>query len=134
MGYAKKKEDRRQYLRLKVYHLVKYRIISDKPPYSQPLLASIKDIGAGGICLFVEEPLPVSTNLELQINFPAIEKPIFTLGRVAWSKQVAKTNRYVVGIEFVNIEASMPKLIDDNVRFVYRKLKVKNTKIPKVLQ
>lgn len=126
MGYAKKKEERRRCLRLNVYHLVKYRVISDRPHQSVLLLASIKDIGAGGICLVTEELLPVSTNLELQINFPVIDKPIFTLGRVVWSKQIAKSNRYLVGVEFENIEASMPKLIDDNIKFVYRKVKFKN--------
>lgn len=123
MRYAKKKEERRKHLRLKVYHLVKYQVVSDKSPQPHPLLASIKDIGAGGICLITDEPLDVSTNLQLQINFPDLKKPIFTLGHVVWSKQVAKMNRYEVGIEFVNIEASLPALIDSDVRFVYRKLK-----------
>ena len=123
MGYAKKREERRKHLRLKVYHLVKYRVISDESPQPHPLLASIKDIGAGGICLITEEPLDVSANLQLQINFPDLKKPVFTLGRVAWLKQVAKMNRYEVGVEFVNIEASLRALIDGDVRFVYRKLK-----------
>ncbi len=118
-----RKEDRRRYLRLKVYHLVKYRVISDRP--SRYLLASIKDIGAGGICLSTQEPLPVSTNLELQINFPDTEKPIFTLGRTVWVKKIAKMNSYDIGVEFISIEASMRQLIDYYVRFVYSKLKLK---------
>ena len=134
MRYAKKKEERRKYLRLRVYHLVKYRVISDKPAYPRPLLASIKDIGAGGICLITEEPLPVSTNLELEINFPDMGGSILTPGRVVWLKQVAKTNRYDVGIEFTGTDESLRKRIDGNVQFVYRKLKIKNIKIPKVSQ
>jgi c-di-GMP-binding flagellar brake protein YcgR len=124
MRYAKKKEERRKHLRLRVYHLVKYRVISDKSPQTQPLLASIKDIGAGGICLITAEPLEVTANLELQINFPDLKKPVFTVGRVVWSRQIAKMSRYEVGVEFTDIEDSIPKLIDDDVKFVYRKLKV----------
>lgn len=130
MGYEKKNQERRKFLRLKVYHLVKYRVLSDKPPYPKPLLASIKDIGAGGICLLAEEPLPVSTNLELQINFPDFGGLIVTLGRVVWVKQVSKTNRYTLGIEFSDTEESLRKRIDGNVKFVYQKLKVKNIKLP----
>ena len=121
-------EERRKYLRLEVYHLVKYRVIPDKPPYPAHLLASIKDIGAGGICLITEEPLPVSTNLELQINFPDLGGVILTFGRVVWLKQVAKTNRYKVGIEFTGIEESLRKRIDGKVKFSYQKLKIKNIK------
>ncbi len=124
-------EERRKYLRLKVYHLVKYRLVQDKPPYFPYSLAAIKDIGAGGICLVSEKPLPVSTNLELQINFPDIEKPISTLGRVVWLKQMPKTDRYEMGIEFTSIEESLRKFIDEYVRFVYSKLKLKNIAIPK---
>ena len=123
MGYAKKREERRKYLRLKVYHLVKYRVISDQSPQAQPLLASIKDIGAGGICLITAKPLEPCANLELQINFPDLKKPVFTIGRVVWSKQTAKMNRYEVGVEFMDIEASIHKLIDSGVKFVYHKLK-----------
>jgi c-di-GMP-binding flagellar brake protein YcgR len=134
MRYAKRKDERRKYLRLRVYHLVKYRVISDKSPQSRPLLASIKDIGAGGICLITDEPLEASANLELQINFPDVKKPIFTLGRVVWSRQIAKMSRYEVGIEFTDIEASIPKLIDDDVRFVYRKVYIRKKKAPKPIQ
>ena len=123
MTYAKKKEERRKYLRLRVYHLVKYRVISENSSQTEPLLASIKDIGAGGICLVTAKPLEPCTKLELQINFPDLKKPVFTIGRVAWSKQTAKMSRYEIGVEFTDIEASIHNLIDDNVKFVYQKIK-----------
>ena len=134
MRYAKKKEERRKYLRLRVYHLVKYQVISDKPPNPHPLLASIKDIGAGGICLVTEEPLSVSTNLQLEINFPDMGGVILTSGRVVWLKQVAKTNRYYVGIEFTGTDELLRKRIDGKVQFVNHKIKIKNIKIPKASQ
>lgn len=124
-------EDRRKYLRLRVYHLVKYRVISDKPSHSAFSLSSIRDIGAGGVCLITEKQLPVSTKLELEINFPDIGGSILTSGRVVWMKQVAKTSRYMLGIEFTGIDEVLRKRIDANVRFVYQKLKVKDLQVSK---
>ena len=127
-------EERRKYLRLKVYHLVKYRVISDKPTHSAFSLSSIKDIGAGGVCLIAERQLPVSTKLELEINFPDIGGSILTSGRVVWMRQVAKAGRYMLGIEFTGIDEALRKRIDQNVRFVYHKLKAKDLQIDKAVR
>lgn len=121
-------EDRRKYLRLRVYHLVKYRVVTDKPSPCAYSLASIKDIGAGGACLIVEASLSVSTNLELEINFPDMGGAILTSGRVVWQKKIAKTSRYMLGIEFLNMDESLRKRIDGNVKFVYQKLNIKTKK------
>jgi c-di-GMP-binding flagellar brake protein YcgR len=131
---ARSIEERRKYLRLRVYHLVKYRVISDKPSHSAFSLSSIRDIGAGGVCLVIEKQLPVSTKLELEINFPDIGGSILTSGRVVWVKQVAKTSRYMLGIEFTGIDEALRKRIDTNVRFVYQKLKTKDLQISKAVR
>ena len=121
-------KDRRKFLRLKVYHLVKYKVIFKDQPSRPFLLAAIKDIGAGGICLKTEEALPKSAILELQINFPNLSQPIYTLGRVVWIKQRSKLNRYEIGVEFTQIEESLRKLIDKDVQFVYKKLNKREPK------
>ena len=131
---GRRAEERRKYLRLRVYHLVKYRVISDKPAHSAFSLSSIRDIGAGGVCLTTEEQLPVSTKLELEINFPDIGGSILTSGRVVWTKQVAKTSRYMMGVEFAGIDEALRKRIDQNVRFVYQKLKVKDLQTAKAVR
>jgi c-di-GMP-binding flagellar brake protein YcgR len=100
---AKKKQIRR-YLRLTAYHLVKYRLISSSRKDDSLLLASVKNIGGGGVCLHVEEYLPPLSVVQLHINFPGLSYPVPCLTKVMWIKKIGKSNRYKVGLQFLEIE------------------------------
>ena len=118
--------NRRKFLRLKVYHLAKYRpLASDKEP-GPYLIASIRDIGAGGICLRSEEYLPLSTLIEVRINFPNISTSVSALAKVVWIRNIKKFKFYEMGAEFVEISDSMKEDIDKQVETVFNKLSKKN--------
>ena len=119
------KKDRRQFIRLEVYHLAKYKLVSDKgePSY---VLATAKDIGAGGLCLITEESLPLSSLVQLKINFPGISTSIFALAKIVWIKQIKKTRRYEIGAQFVEIDESIRKDIDGRIKFVHNKVEKKS--------
>lgn len=117
------KKEERQFGRLGAYHLVKYKAVTQEGEESAPVLATIKDIGTGGVCLRSEEYLPVSTTIELKINFPHLSTPIFALGKVIWIKQRKKGKFYEIGVQFFEIEESMRKIIDEQTKSVYRRLK-----------
>jgi c-di-GMP-binding flagellar brake protein YcgR len=95
-------KERRNYLRLDAYHLAKYRLISKSG--QRPIIAAIKDIGGGGICLQTEEYLPISSVIQVYINFPKISQPIPTLAKIVWIRKMGKRNIYEAGVEFVDIE------------------------------
>lgn len=114
-------KERRKAIRLQAYHLAKYRPASSEKEQAQPILVALKDIGAGGVCLRTEEYLPVSTQIDLRINFPGLDYPISSIAKVVWIRQIGKTKRYEVGAQFINLEESVSKLIDEQVKLVYQR-------------
>lgn len=120
-----REKQKRQFIRLKAYHCVKYRPLSGDGQPRIPIPATIKDISGGGLCLRTEEYLPQSTLIELKINFPHIATSISALAKVAWIKQRGKSRRYEVGMQFVEIEESIRKIIDEQIKGVYARLKRK---------
>lgn len=123
-----KLENQRAFIRLSAYHLVKYKPVSTEKEEALPVLATIRDIGAGGVCLRTEEYLPVSSVIEVRINFPSRATPIFTLARVAWIKKRRQGRYYEVGAQFIEIEESARRIIDEHLKYVHKNLeKEKNT-------
>ena len=119
-----REKERREFIRLQAYHLIKYRPFSPgKEQEMRPVLGAIKDIGGGGVCLRIEQPLPVASLIELKINFPHIATAIYALAKVIWTKELRKANLYEIGVQFVQIEDSLRQIIDDQIKSVYRRQK-----------
>ncbi len=59
--------------------------------------AVTQDISAKGVCMLLNEPLPLYTALELWLKVPDRNEPLYTRGEVVWSKKV-NSNKYRVGI------------------------------------
>lgn len=77
-------EERRQFVRLDTTLAVKYRVL----PSSIPEQAThTKNIGGGGLCVFLKERLPVGTPLEVQITLPGREKPAVFTAEVIWCEE-----------------------------------------------
>ena len=114
------KNEKRKHTRLGVYHLVKYRLVSelDKGEF----LTSIKDISDGGLCLRTNEKLPISSMIQLYINFPSFPKPVSSLAKVVWVNQVGKMNKYDTGIQFSDIEEALRSEIARRVESVIKKV------------
>ena len=118
------KKERRIFIRLQAYHCVKYRLLSAASKEATPFTAAtVRDIGGGGLCLRTEELLPKSALVELKINFPHITTFIYAVAKVIWIKQRDKIRRYEIGVQFMEIEELMRKIIDAQVKRVYEKLK-----------
>ena len=118
------KKDRRQFIRLSAYHCVKYRLLSAENAEKTPFVSStVRDIGGGGICLRTDEHLPRGSLIELKINFPHIITSIYAVAQVIWVKKRGKTRRYEVGLQFMEIEELMRKVIDTQIRGVFNRVK-----------
>lgn len=118
-----RKKEKRKYPRLNAYHLVKYRLISS--PQAELVTASIKDISGGGFCLRTEEGLPVSTGIQLFINFPQFSQPIPSLAKVVWIKKLGKSKRYELGLQFLEIEEVLRQEITKRIDYVRRRVRRK---------
>jgi c-di-GMP-binding flagellar brake protein YcgR len=99
-------EERRKFVRLDTRLPVSYQIT--RAPASQMSLSS--DIGGGGVCLFLSEPLKTGTVLRIEVTLPDQPKPIAFTGEVVWCEQyemIGKTQRdrsVEAGVKFVQIQ------------------------------
>jgi len=59
--------------------------------------AQARDISAKGIGIYTNEALPLKTEIELWVEIPNKEEPLYIKGKVVWSKEV-EDNKYRVGI------------------------------------
>jgi c-di-GMP-binding flagellar brake protein YcgR len=110
-------DEKRNYPRLRAYHLAKYRLITDSP--GGPIkLTSLKDIGGGGACMRSDERLPLTSLVQLYINFPRSSHPVPSVGKVVWIKEIGKTKRYEIGLQFMEIEDLVRKDIANRVNSV----------------
>jgi c-di-GMP-binding flagellar brake protein YcgR len=116
--------EKRKFPRLNAYHLVKYR------PESWPaekgfVLASIKDISAGGMQIVIDEPVPVFSLLTVYINFPRLPQPLPCKAKVKWIKKAGKLNKFVAGLEFVEIDDLCRKNIAESAELINKIIKEK---------
>ena len=70
----------------------------------------------------------VSSLIELQIKFPAIDTPIFTVVKVMWSRHYKELRLYEIGAQFIEIAESTRKIIDERAKFVQEKVKAEESR------
>ncbi|MCX5710256.1 MAG: PilZ domain-containing protein, partial [Candidatus Omnitrophica bacterium] len=113
----KEVQDRRKFPRLFAYHLAKYNLSA--PIKSDKLImASISDISAGGARLRLSQNLPVSSLIQLFINFPQLPQPLISIAKVVWSRKLKKAGIYESGLQFVDIEDSGKQKISARVEAI----------------
>lgn len=112
--FGKKVEERRQHGRIHTYHLVKYKVMSGGAE-AQPILASLADIGGGGICLRSQEALQVGALVQVSINLPQFPHPVTSTAKVVWAKKIKNTETFEAGLQFVDIEDAIRNQITGRV-------------------
>ena len=115
------RKNKRKFFRLKAYQLAKYRVISPKEG-EHIVFNAVKDIGGEGVCFRTKEDLPISSILELQINVPFLDKPLDTVAKVVWTKIMGRTNKYEIGVQFLDIEKDYQRKIIKRIDFVREKI------------
>lgn len=114
--YKRLGPERRKFLRLNAA-TIEYVVIGKG---SSKDMSFTRDIGAGGVCIFVAENIKVGSLLALKIYLPRVEDPIEAKGKVVWrdiSSFLSGQGRrhYDVGIEFCEIDKHKRKMIDKYV-------------------
>jgi Tfp pilus assembly protein PilZ len=105
---ARKSKVERKYQRLNTAVKIIYGVMAKM---HRPFSSLSNNVGGGGICIPLERNLKKGEVLELEIELPGKDRPIFALGRVAWvkkakggAKKTVKYCPYQGGIEFIAIE------------------------------
>ena len=118
MDLDRLQEERRKLGRAKVYASVNYRLKSQEK--SRATLS--RDISEEGISLLSEEFIARDTDFLLEINLPSISKTVSALGRVVWALRLPHSERYQLGLKFVEINDSHRK----DILGYLKKLKAKS--------
>ena len=118
---TKRYKEKRRFLRISDFNLVKYRPVSSEGKEHEFKVTNLRDIGEGGVGLWTSEALPIGNLVEIRVNFPPFDVPISTLAKTIWSRRVGIKGQYIMGVEFVGIEETFRKIIADKVKKVCHK-------------
>lgn len=91
--------EKRKFLRFDTVLSVIYSLL-EKP--SSRAKAYLKNLSREGLKLSGASPLKKGSLVELEMNIPGDNIPIFAYGQVAWANEVDKSN-YDAGIKFTKI-------------------------------
>jgi hypothetical protein len=103
-------EDKRRYLRLDCMFKVEFENLEK----AGQIESVARNISAGGICVFTNEPLPHSVILSLKFHFPERDRTFGLRGRVVWSKEALDRPEkgYENGIQFLEVNEEIKESIE----------------------
>jgi len=102
-------QEKRRFPRIKLNTPLRYqtRGISE---YNNTLC---EDISLGGIRFINDKFIRPDASLDLEIN--VLNRALNPIGRVAWSQPVAHSDRYQVGVEFLEFEPKERNYLSDYI-------------------
>ena len=95
---GEKSEERRKFTRIRAKCPLKYKM-KRGDFYASALT---EDISLCGARIDTDRTFPIGLKLKLGLNI--LSEIINPIGRVVWSKQLADSDEYCMGIEFIQIE------------------------------
>ncbi|MBM3252356.1 MAG: PilZ domain-containing protein [Candidatus Omnitrophica bacterium] len=100
LAFSYQDKEKRTSERKNIYASVRYQLKS-----SQAFGATSScDISEGGLRLNFERFVPNNTEFLLQMNLPAMPKIVNALGKVVWANRIPHSDRYQLGLKFIEIE------------------------------
>jgi len=112
------KRERRKHIRLKAYHLIKYKVI--KKSEERDAHPFVRDISAGGILFYSGEYIPKESVIEVEIDLPMHAQPLKATCRIAWIKPL-KIGGFDIGAEFIKIDKEIKKFLNERIVMVHKK-------------
>ena len=75
-----------------------------RQPGVLPLLETLtKDLSSGGVCCLSPIPLPVFTEVRLQISLGTGEEPLEVRGKAVWLRTIPHSDQFDIGIAFLDL-------------------------------
>lgn len=106
--------ERRRFVRIPFWFVNKYRVYPRSVGGFKKGLG--KNISVGGICFEGEENYSLGTNLEVELDMPALDHAIRVIGQLVWITPKEDSKRFVYGLAFVNIQpndiAAIKKIVE----------------------
>ena len=102
-------EEKRRSPRIKLGIPLRYQVRG--VPESRDVLS--EDLSTGGLSFTVPNFIAPATYVMLELNI--LSKVLTSAGRVAWSVQIAHSDRYRLGIEFVELNPKERYYIGDYI-------------------
>ena len=95
-------EERRQFRRMPSKLVIQYSVRPSKESH----LTTTVDIGGGGICFLVPQPIPRKSYVDCELTLPGGRRPITFTAQVAWCDPPPKAakSRCRAGLEMIFIE------------------------------
>lgn len=99
-------EERRQHQRVDISFPLEYSLLSS----SKYFYTVSKDLSMGGLRIIVDKFLAKNNMVKVGINL--IDRLVNVKARVAWCNQQGNTDRFMAGLEFVEINKDDQRTID----------------------
>lgn len=101
-SHQDKGRDKRRFPRLPFKEAVKFQT----GEFSSPDGSLSKDLSRGGICLTVNEFIPVKGEVIVYLQEHKEAQIVELRGIVAWVKILPESERYLIGVEFCDLDES----------------------------
>ncbi|MCK9613939.1 MAG: PilZ domain-containing protein [Candidatus Omnitrophica bacterium] len=112
-------KNKRRFLRLTAYHLLKYKVCGDEKN-KEGVLSFVRNISAGGVLFHSAEYIKPKSVLELNINFPSSPDAIKVNARVLRSKSM-KIGGFDVAVEFLDLKDDYKNTINKRIANTFDK-------------
>jgi c-di-GMP-binding flagellar brake protein YcgR len=104
--------ERRKFVRIPESSSISYRIM----PKIKTGDYLTKDIGQGGLRFFIHEFIPKKSFLKIRLTIKNISFSFEALVRIVWIIEETRSERYEIGVEFVNISNEAKKHLVDYIK------------------
>lgn len=116
------KKERRRFLRVGTYHLLKYLRYGTQIG-SYPILSISRNIGGGGLMFVAKEKLVIGDKIEIELNFPPFGAPIKAIAQIIYIKKKDNTDKWQAGARFIELGDPALDRILDYVDYINKKVK-----------
>jgi c-di-GMP-binding flagellar brake protein YcgR len=107
-GHHEQSREKRRAPRFPFKAAVKFQI----GEYTCPDGSLSRDLSKGGICLTVNEFIPVKKQVVVYLQGANQSRLIELKGVVAWVKEIPESERYLIGVQFCDIDESARKEVN----------------------
>jgi len=94
-------DERRRYKRLPSSLSVQYRDL--KKSVELPTGTVARNVSEGGVCFNSKEFISLACRLVVEINLPALPRPIKAISKVAWIRKLSAGDEYELGNQFLEM-------------------------------
>jgi len=94
-------EEKRKSVRFTVAVPFEYKRLRETPERKKGNIT--KDLSAGGTRFIIDEFIPYTARLVLDITLPLPQRPVSAISKISWIKKLSSGDKYEVGNQFLEM-------------------------------